>query len=308
MTAERTIEAQIRSASRIEPDKLPRLKLLGDAWADAAAEAFGEFCTSPVEIECLGVSSLVLSKGAPEIGEVAFATVLRSPKWTEIGALLADPAASDIFAEAIFGGVGKGWRGPRPATALDRRLTEKGLSSFAETANAVFAEIAPLDIRPDVFLSSTIAEELDDLLAKDARGFVVMTFGLKLGDMASTLRAAIPEKAFAMHRRKLAVVPERAAPAVDETWAKNIQEGLQLADLQVRALLDERQITLGEVASFAVGQTIVLDATMESLIVVECEEQRLFRGRIGMTRDAYMVRIEEKIDPTEEFIDDILAD
>ncbi len=110
------------------------------------------------------------------------------------------------------------------------------------------------------------------------------------------------------HRRRLAVVPHPAAPAPDETWARNIQEGINRTDLELRALLDERQTTLGEIARFAVGQTIVLDATMESLIVIECEDQRLFRGRMGMTRDGYVVRIEEKIDPTEEFIDDILAD
>ena len=58
----------------------------------------------------------------------------------------------------------------------------------------------------------------------------------------------------------------------------------------------------------SIGQTIVLDATTDSLIIIECEEQRLFRGRMGRSRDSYVVRIEEKIDPTEEFIDDILSD
>ena len=110
-----------------------------------------------------------------------------------------------------------------------------------------------------------------------------------------------------MARRKLSIVPEEKTFA-DEGWAREIQEGLSHADLEVRALLDEKQITLGDVARFTLGQTIVLDATMESLIIIECEEQRLFRGRMGVQRDSYVVRIEERVDPTEEFIDDILAD
>ncbi|WP_188913270.1 FliM/FliN family flagellar motor switch protein [Aureimonas endophytica] len=312
MTAERTIEAQIRSASRIEPHKLPRLKLLGEEWAEAATKDFAEFCGGGLSAEFAGVAPLTIGAGAPEARDAALCLMLRSPQWTEIGFVLGDAMAADLFAEAIFGGPGRSRASAgsmqRALTALDKRLAEKGLATFAEAANPVFAEIAPLDLKSDLFVSTAIPEELDELLPADGRGFIVLTFRLRLGDVSASLRACLPEKAFAMHRRKLATVPERAAPAADETWAKNIQEGLQLADLEVRALLDERQITLGEVSRFAVGQTIVLDATMDSLIVVECEEQRLFRGRMGMTRDAYVVRIEEKIDPTEEFIDDILAD
>ncbi|KAB0676529.1 FliM/FliN family flagellar motor switch protein [Aureimonas leprariae] len=312
MTAERTIEAQIRSASRIEADKLPRLKLLGEAWAEAGANALGEFCASSVLIECTGVSGMTLGAGAAAAKDAGICVLAKSPKWREIGFALGDAASFDLFAEAIFGGNGKAAKaqgGPRrPATALDRRLAERCLAAFVEAANPVFADVAPLDMHPDRCLTVSIAEELDDLLPADGRAFLALAFRVTLGEAAATLRVAIPEKAFATHRRKLSTVPEKAEPPADETWAKNIQEGIQLADLEVRALLDERQITLGEVARFAVGQTIVLDATMDSLIVVECEEQRLFRGHMGMTRDAYVVRIEEKIDPTEEFIDDILAD
>ena len=78
--------------------------------------------------------------------------------------------------------------------------------------------------------------------------------------------------------------------------------------MRVSALLAEHPTTLGEVACFQVGQTLALDVTMESLLVLECEGQRLFRGRMGRSRDSYMIRIEENVDPTEEFIDDILAD
>lgn len=314
-TAERTIEAQIRSASKIEPSRLPRLRLLGDAWAAAAVSAFGEFCASPVAGECTGVSSLSLGSGAPETKDVAICMMLKSTKWQDVGFVLGDAITADLFAEAIFGGTGKS-TGPqaaagvprRPMTALDRHMAQKGLAVFLEAANPVFEPIVPLGIQPDLCITASVAEELDELLAADNRSFLVLAFKFQIGGLVTTLRAALPEKVLATHRRKLATIPERPSPVMDETWAKNIQEGLQLADLEVRALLDERQITLGEVAHFAVGQTIVLDATMESLIVVECEGQRLFRGHMGMTRDAYVVRIEEKIDPTEEFIDDILAD
>ena len=78
--------------------------------------------------------------------------------------------------------------------------------------------------------------------------------------------------------------------------------------MPIRAILCEEELTLGQIATLQVGQTLSLGATMNSLVVLECENQRLFRGRIGRARDSYTVRVEEAVDPTEEFIDDILAD
>ena len=309
MTAERNIEAQLRSAAKIEPDRLPRLKLLAAEWASASAAALNGLYATPVEIEFVSVSSFAFTAGNAHVSAAVSAVVITSPKWRELGYVLADPQLADAIVEAMFGGTGTSPpTAPRPMTKLDRRFVEMALTTMVGAGNPVFAAIAPLAMTDDRILREAVALQLDEALAVDNRAFVELTFRLRVGLRESDIRVALPERAIALHRRPLSIMPETAPLLADETWARDITEGLQLADLQVRALLDEKQITLGDVARFTLGQTITLDATTDSLIIIECEEQRLFRGRMGRSRDSYVVRIEEKIDPTEEFIDDILAD
>ena len=309
MTAERNIEAQLRSAAKIAPDRLPRLKLLGAEWAEASAAALNGIYATPVEIEFTGVSSLAFNAEGASLKSAASALLVVSSKWREHGFLLADPRLADAIIEAMFGGTGTTASAtPRPMTKLDRRFVEQALKAIVQAGNPVFAEVAPLAMDPERTLRDAIGLQLGEILAADNRAFVEFTFRLRVGVRESDIRVALPERALALHRRKLSIMPESAPMLADENWARDITEGLQLADLQVRALLDEKQITLGDVARFTLGQTIVLDATTDSLIIIECEEQRLFRGRMGRSRDSYVVRIEEKIDPTEEFIDDILSD
>lgn len=309
MTADRNIEAQLRSAAKIEPERLSRLKLLAAAWAEAGAEALNAFYAAPVEIAFSGLSGLLFTPTQPDVKASVAAMAIGSAKWRETGFVLADASLADTLVEAVFGGSGQAPAGtPRPMTKLDRRFVEMAFSTLIEAGNPVFRDVAALDMVPGRFLADAVGPELDELLAPKDRAFLQLAFTISIGQYAGTVRIALPERALAPHRRKLTIVPETAPVVTDEGWARDITEGLQLADLEVRALLDEQQITLGEVARFTLGQTIVLDATMDSLIIVECEEQRLFRGRMGRSRDSYVVRIEEKIDPTEEFIDDILSD
>jgi flagellar motor switch protein FliM len=309
MTAEKNIESQLRSAAKIEPDRLPRLKLIAADWAAAAQDSLNEIYASPVEIEFVGVSSLAFASAAADLQAAASVTLIRSPKWREIGFAIADLRLADTIVEAVFGGNGDSAIGPpRPISKLDRRFIDLALSTVINAANKVFAPVAPLDMVDDRVLHTAILPQLEEVLTKENVAFVDFAFKISIGNHASTLRFALPERALSVHRRKLTIVPESAPLMADEAWARDITEGLQLADLEIRALLDEKQITLGDVARFTLGQTIVLDATTDSLLIIECEEQRLFRGRMGRSHDSYVVRIEEKIDPTEEFIDDILSD
>lgn len=309
MTAERNIEAQLRSAAKIEPERLSRLKLLAAEWAEAGALALNAFYAAPVEITFSGLSSLVFTPAQPEIKASVIAMAIGSVKWQETGFVLADEHLADTLVEAVFGGGGQApAEERRPMTKLDRRFVERAFATLVEAGNPVFQDVAVLDMVPGQVVAEAVGPLLDEMLPRENRTFIQLAFRIGVGHYKSTIRFAIPERALAPHRRKLTIVPETAPVVTDEGWARDITEGLQLADLEVRALLDEQEITLGEVARFTLGQTIVLDATMDSLIIVECEEQRLFRGRMGRSRDSYVVRIEEKIDPTEEFIDDILSD
>ena len=309
MTAEKTIESQLRSAAKIEPDRLPRLKLIATDWASAAQEQLNDIYASPVEVEFTGVANLAFASATSDLNSAASVTLIRSPKWREIGFAVADARLADTIVEAVFGGTGEAVAGtPRSMSKLDRRFVDMALSTMIGAANAVFDPVAPLGMVDDKAIHTAIAVQLEDLLKKDNLAFVDFAFKISIGNHSSTVRFALPERALSVHRRKLTIVPESAPLMADEAWARDITEGLQLADLEIRALLDEKQITLGDVARFTLGQTIVLDATTDSLLIIECEEQRLFRGRMGRSHDSYVVRIEEKIDPTEEFIDDILSD
>ena len=303
------IGERLRSAARLDPDRFPRLKLIGTQWAEAVAAKLNATYASPLRIEFAAISAFAYSASALEASQTQIALTARSPKWRETVLLTADARFADTVAEAAFGGDGRGLIEPgRPLSSVGKFFSDNALRAFVETGNAAFADVAPLMMTTDRLLTEAIGEKLDALIHEDARAFVEFRFQVTIGRCEAALRVAFPEQVLAPHKRALSVLPEEAPSIIDESWARDLEAGFQKADMKVSAILAEQQTTLGALATFQIGQTIALDVTMDSLVLVECEGQRLFRGHMGRSRDSYMIKIEENVDPTEEFIDDILAD
>lgn len=307
-SADRDIRDRLRSASRIEPDRLPRLRLIGAEWAEAIARHLKTGHGGIVAVAYEGATTLDADTSDAAVRSPAFLAEARSPSWSGSALVLADGRLADVVIEAVCGGDGRSGASDRPMTLLDRRFVDLALDAVLRAGGETLAQIVPAALSVERLVSTRATEALAAILEEEGRSFVALAFRLKVGRAETELRVALPESVLAPHRRKLTLVPEPAPTIGDEGWARDIQEGLQRTDMRLTALLDEKTITLGDVAGFHVGQTIVLDSHIESLITIECEEQRLFRGRMGRDRDGYVVKIEEKIDPTQEFIDDILSD
>ena len=75
----------------------------------------------------------------------------------------------------------------------------------------------------------------------------------------------------------------------------------------LRAVLEERHLTLGELADLKIGQVLELQATPRSRVKLEGNEQALFWCHVGQAEGSYVLRIDDFVDQEQEFIDDVLS-
>ena len=78
------------------------------------------------------------------------------------------------------------------------------------------------------------------------------------------------------------------------------------AEVTLRAILDEKSVTLEQIAALKIGQRIELNVTPRSPVKLEANEQPLFWCQLGQSEGNYRLRIENVFDPEQEFLDDIL--
>jgi flagellar motor switch protein FliM len=76
----------------------------------------------------------------------------------------------------------------------------------------------------------------------------------------------------------------------------------------LHAVLDERELTLGEIAELHIGQVPPLKATPRSNVKVVCNDQTMFWCELGQTEGVYTLRIREFPDEEQELIDAITSE
>ena len=85
----------------------------------------------------------------------------------------------------------------------------------------------------------------------------------------------------------------------DPRWTSQIAAEVQKTTVHLRAVLEERHLSLGEIAGLKVGQVIALDATPATRIKLEGNDKPLFWCHAGQSQGAYVLRIDEAIQDKE---------
>src|SRR5690606_16705261 len=91
----------------------------------------------------------------------------------------------------------------------------------------------------------------------------------------------IPQAALNPMRQTLGKVLSGDSSTRDPRWAKQIAAEVKKTEVTLKAVLEERYLTLGEIAGLQVGQVLELQATPRSRVKLEGNNQALFWCHIG---------------------------
>jgi len=126
-------------------------------------------------------------------------------------------------------------------------------------------------------------------------------------DRGGEMFIVIPRTVLNPLRTALSQIVSGESVSTDPNWSKQLHSEIQRTEVVLKAVLEERSLTLGEVSQFHVGQVIKLNATPNTLVRLECNNQRLFWCQMGQLNGVYSLQVKESADQKREFIDGILS-
>ena len=108
-------------------------------------------------------------------------------------------------------------------------------------------------------------------------------------------------------RQSLARILVGESSTRDSRWTKQIAAEVQKTPVTLKAILEEKHLTLGAIADLEVGQVLELRATPRSRVKLIGNDRELFWCDVGQEDGAIVLRVDRFIDQDQEFIDDVLA-
>lgn len=285
-------------------DRLPVLRAAFERAAADCATPLQKAINGPVSLSLAAVvagrADAVLERHA---GNAMFA-VFDAPGWNT--RIVAGLSRSFVFSatEALLGGDGRELPldDERPFSNIETHLATWCLERLSDALQGALSTIAPIELSLD-----HSAVRLDPATLGKGAAVVVATIALQVLGRGGVLFVIVPQAALIPFRQVLASDPSKQATPGDTVWTSRLGSQIGQAAVRVSALLESRDLTLGDVADLKVGQVLTLGPVGGSPILLACNNRSLFRCQLGQSEGHYTVRVDAATDEARAVIEGLAA-
>jgi flagellar motor switch protein FliM len=280
-------------------ERMPGLVFALQQFALGVAEALGPLCkaSSPGTVDEVKPTSLF---GLVGECEGLTSAVMHSAQLDARMLLIFDRGIADTLVAAVFGeeaGTDRGAATPgrpsRPRTGIENSLIAELARSLGKALDKGFAQIASLA------LTFERLETLVDVYPLGRRDMPAVAARLTIDTPGGStpLIVLLPQTLLAPIRKNLSFDPGSETSMADPRWTRQMEVGVTKARIAVTAVLDELEMTLGDIADLAVGKVLNLHGAGMGRVRLECAGREMFWCKLGNGEGRYSLEIEDSIEP-----------
>ncbi|MBV8473247.1 MAG: FliM/FliN family flagellar motor switch protein, partial [Hyphomicrobiales bacterium] len=164
-----------------------------------------------------------------------------------------------------------------------RHLTKALTKAFAQNGGLAFA-FERLDMLGDIYT-----------LGRRDMSAIMGRVTIEIAGGPAQITLLFPQSLLLPVRKDLTVDPGSEAPTSDPRWIRELKAGVTKAPLKVTAVLEEAEMTLGDVAEFEVGRVLPLQGVGMGRVRLECVGHKIFWCKLGEGDGRYSLKVEEAI-------------
>ena len=208
--------------------------------------------------------------------------------------MIFDDKIADTVVAAVFGaeaGANPPARSRRSKTLIESSLIAEFARHLTKALVKGFQQNGGLD------LTFERVETLADIYALGRRDMPAIAgqVTIQTAGGPTLLTLLFPQSLLLPIRKNLTFDPGNEAPSSDPRWMRELEAGVTKTPIAVTAILEEFEVTLGDVAEFAVGQVLTLQGVGMGRVRLECAGREIFWCKLGEGDGRYSLEVEEAI-------------
>ncbi len=287
------IQAILNSAL-VSYERLPMLEVVFDRLVRMMSTSMRNFTQDNVEVSLDNILSLRFGDYLNSIPLPAMLAVFKAEEWDNYGLLTVDSSLIYSIVDVLLGGR----RGTaamriegRPYTTIERNLVERLVHVVLSDLSAAFDPLSPVTFRFDRLETNPRFATI----SRPSNAAIVAKLRIDMDDRGGRLELLLPYATLEPVRELLLQMFMGEKFGRDSIWETHLAEELWLTEVQMKAVLDEQVMSLGDVLNWRPGSKYMLNATADSGIEMRVGDISMFRGRMGRKRQHIAVRVDEKL-------------
>ncbi|TAK52391.1 MAG: flagellar motor switch protein FliM [Gammaproteobacteria bacterium] len=270
----------LAAAPRITRGRLPTLELLHENFAKQFRGRLGDLLRREVRVTFTGVQSLRAAEYLASLPDPASLELCRARPLPGQVLFALDPLLLFTMVEAYYGGSGQPGRPARESgpTPTEARFARALMRQVGSDLGAAWAPVASLEFE------SVKQERSAHFVDFAASGELVHVnrFLLELPAASGHLDFVIPAGSLEPLREVLAAGGGIRPVISGRPWAAALGRGVAQAEIEVRVVLAEAQVNLGELVRLKPGDVLPIEAPAEATVLAG--EIPVLSGRFGVSR------------------------
>lgn len=299
----RAVSDRLIDAAGIQIDRLPMLPVIFDRVANQCGEQMRTIAASPCYFSMSHVEQGRIGDMLEPYEANAVCAILDVPEWDSQVVLGFDRDFIFTVVEVIFGADGN--EAPeedgRPFSNIEMKICTRLAEMIAATLTQAFGVATK---------ASFALERLETrmhfaVVGRRSAQAAAARFLLQAINRGGEMFVILPHAALQTVRRDLSSSSGELGTR-DPGWTRQMQAGVTRAEVTLRAILEEKETTLGDIARMRRGQVIPLSATPRTPVKLEANSQALFWCQLGQADGLYKLRVDDVVDPEQEFLGDLI--
>jgi flagellar motor switch protein FliM len=284
------IQAIVNSAL-VAYERLPMLEVVFDRLVRMMTTSLRNFTSDNVEVSMDNMTSIRFGDYLNSIPLPAMLGVFKAAEWDNYGLIVVDSSLIYSIVDVLLGG--RRGTAPmriegRPYTTIERNLVERMIGVVLQDMKIAFEPLSKVDF---VFDRLEINPRFATI-ARPANAAVLAKLRIDMEDRGGKMEFLLPYATLEPVRELLLQMFMGERFGRDSIWEGHLASELWQTDVDLRAVLDQQTMTLGDVIDWKVGSQLKLNASPQSTVNLRCGDVSLFAGAMGRRNNNVAIRID----------------
>lgn len=267
-------------------EKMPMLEVVFDRLVRMLSSSFRNLTSENVDVSLDSMSSLRFDDYLNSIPLPALLIVFRAVEWENFGLVTVDSSQIYSMVDVLFGG--RRSNKPvriegRPYTKIEQDVVKKMVEAVLSDMSASFDPISPISFQFDRLENNPRFATI----TRPNNAALLVRLRVDMEERGGNIEILFPHTTLEPIRDLLLQMFMGEKFGQDNIWEQHLGLEVRRTGIDIEAVLDEKDMRLGEVFDLKVGNTLLLNARPDDDAIIKSGNVQLGTAKIG--------RIDEKV-------------
>lgn len=278
-------------------EKMPMLEVVFDRMVRQLSSSLRNFTSDNVDVSLDSMVSLRFEDYLNSIPLPALLVVFRAVEWENFGIITVDSSQIYSMVDVLFGG--RRSHKPvriegRPYTTIEQDIVKRMVDVVLADMSAAFDPLSPVTFQYDRLETNPRFATI----ARPNNAALLVRLRVDMEERGGIVEILFPHTTLEPIRDLLLQMFMGEKFGQDTVWERHLGQEMHYTNVDLSAVLGEKDLPLGEVMNFQVGNTVLLDASPNSPVKLKCGGIELASAKLGKMGDNIAVSLHSTINAT----------